>query len=107
MDTKQELLEQHANWTVKYMNAKERLDGFLPPVGLSELGESPTYDIAELPGTFQGVSDAAKDMDTAFTGMKEIVQKLARLPWNDDGLHIAHDPIPCIPFPLLGGRGRY
>jgi len=78
METKEELLKEHAKWTVKYVKADEHLKSLLPPVADLSKGEKlqPFIPTEESLAEF---SRAEEDVKTALNKLREILEKLSEL----------------------------
>ena len=79
METKEQLKKKHAEWTVKEMDAKKRLDNLLPSVDLSEGVEPLSFNITDLLAKYKKILEAEEELKTASTKMQEIMEKLAQL----------------------------
>ena len=78
MSTKEQLLKEYTEWTVKYVKADERLKSLLPHVSEVSRGEEfqpfiPTEEsLAE-------IANAEEDVNTARGKLREILDKLSEL----------------------------
>lgn len=78
METREQLLKEHAEWTVKYVEADKRLKALLPPVADLSKGEKlqPFIPTKESLAEF---SRAEEDVKTALAKLREILDKLSQL----------------------------
>ena len=78
METKEELLKEHTKWTVKYVNADKHLKDLLPSVANLSAGEKlqPFIITEESLAEFER---AEKDVETALSKLREILEKLSKL----------------------------
>lgn len=78
METREELLKEHTEWTVKYVNADKHLKDLLPPVANLSAGEKlqPFIVTEESLAEFES---AEKDVETALNKLREIREKLSQL----------------------------
>ena len=78
METREQLLKEHAEWTVKYVKADEHLKSLLPPIADLSKGEKlqPFIPTEESLAEF---SSAERDINTALTKLREIMEKLSQL----------------------------
>ena len=78
METKEELLKEHAKWIVNYVEADKRLKDLLPPVSNLSRGEKLQYFIVTKESLDEFAS-AEKDVKNALTKLREIREKLSEL----------------------------
>jgi hypothetical protein len=72
VETEEELKRQFTEWTVKYVKANEYFNSLLPSADLSQ----PFLITPELLDEF---TRAQKEVETALTKQREIIEKLSQL----------------------------
>lgn len=78
METREELLNEHTKWTVKYVDADKHLKELLPPVtNVSGSKETQPYILNE--EKLADLDSAEKDVETALNRLQEIREKLSQL----------------------------
>ena len=78
METREQLLKKHAEWTVKYVEADERLKALLPSVANLSKGEKMQGFILTKESLAE-FSKAEEDVKTALNKLQKIQEKLAQL----------------------------
>jgi len=78
METREQLLKEHTEWTVKYVKAHERVVSLLPPCKEIREGEEPPVWIPTMESLAEFES-AKKDEETALAKLREIMEKLSQI----------------------------
>jgi hypothetical protein len=81
METREELMEQHAEWITKYLEADKRLRELHPPLkGLLEKEQTENWVLTK--ESLVAFQKAERDLNRALAKIHKIMQKLYKLRWE-------------------------
>ena len=78
METREQLLAQHTEWTTKYVEAEERLGSLLPPIADSGKDKELTTWVPTKESLVE-FEKAERDINRALVKLRQIREKLYKL----------------------------